>query len=124
MNSNKGKIPVLPLGRNNHPHQDWLGADLLESSSEEKDLGVLVDNRMLMSQQCVLVAKKANGILGGSRKSVTSRWRELILPLYCGEAPSGALCPSWAPQFQKDRDLLERVQQRATKMMRGLEHFS
>ncbi|PKU45431.1 rna-directed dna polymerase from mobile element jockey-like [Limosa lapponica baueri] len=49
MKFNKGKWRVVHLGRNNPLHQDRLGADLLESSSVEKDLGVLVDNRMTMS---------------------------------------------------------------------------
>ena len=37
-------------------HQYRLGDDLLERSSEEKDLRVLVNNRLAMSQQCALVA--------------------------------------------------------------------
>ncbi|PKU33893.1 hypothetical protein llap_15802 [Limosa lapponica baueri] len=82
MKFNKGKCRVLHLGRNNPLHQYRLRADLLESTSEEKDLGVLVDNRMTMSQQHVLVAKKANGTLGYIKKSVASRSREVILPLY------------------------------------------
>jgi len=29
----------------------------------------------------------------------------------------------WVPQFQKDEELLERVQRRAARMRRGLEHL-
>jgi len=84
-----------------------------------------VDEKLDMSH-CVLTAQQAKCILGCIKSSMASRSREVILPLYSAVVRSHLECyvKLWSPQQRKDMDLLEQVQRRATKMIRGLEHLS
>jgi len=125
MKFNKAECKVLHLGWGNLKHRYGLGREWLESSREEKDLGVLVDEIFNMSRQYALAAQKANCILGCSERSVTSRSREVILHLYSAPVRSHLeySVQFWSPQHKKDMELLEQVQRRTTKMIRGLEHL-
>ena len=79
-----------------------------------------------MNQQCALATKVANNILGYIRQNIDTKPREVILPFR-----SALVRPAlwfwvhfWASKRKRVLDILERVQHRATKMIKGLEHLS
>jgi len=102
MKFNKARCKVLHLGQGNPKHKYRLGGEWIESSPEE-NLEILVNQKLRITQQCVLADQKANHILGCTKRSEASRAREVILPIYSPllRSPPGVLRPALKPSAQE-----------------------
>lgn len=79
-----------------------------------------MDTKVIMSQQGTLAAKN-NSFLVCVRQNINSECGEVILPLCSGLLRH--IRSVQAPQYRRDMDLLGKVQQRATKIVKSLEHM-
>ena len=88
--------------------------EVLQSVSEESDLGVIISSDLKPSKQCVSAVKKANMTLGMIKRHIVSRDKDTIIRLFKGLVrPNLEYCiQSWNPAPVKDIELLEQVQHR------------
>ena len=107
MRFNKAK--VLHVGRGSpRYYTDWAKTPL-RAALLEKYLGVLVDKKPDVSQQCTLANGKVSCVLGCIKRGVASREREVVVPL-CSALVRPHLdyrVQAWGPQHRKDEEILE-----------------
>lgn len=126
MEFNVDKCSVIHLGKNN-PNADYRLFDKqLTASNKERDLGIIVDNKLKFSEQCDSVVSKANATLGMIKRNIVSRNHSIVTKLYKTLVrPKLEYCiQAWRPYLRKDVEKLERVQRRATKLISECRNFS
>ncbi|XP_069618598.1 uncharacterized protein [Ranitomeya imitator] len=104
MRFNNDKCKVIHMGRRNQCHHYTLNGKPLGKSDREKDLGILVNDKLTWSSQCQAAAAKANRIMGCIKRGLDTHDESIILPLYKSLVrPHMEYCVQfWAPVLRKD----------------------
>ena len=124
------KCHVMHIGSNN-PRQEYnMTKDnklhKLDSVSSEKDLGVLLDDKLKFTEHINIKINKANQILGCIKHTFKHINTEIFMLLYKSMVRPHLEYGSciWSPHLKRDIDAIERVQRRATRMIPALRHLS
>jgi ribonucleases P/MRP protein subunit RPP40 len=108
----------------------WLrneaGSHSLMGTVEERDLGIIVRNDLKSSAQCSAAASRGMSVIGLVKRNFRDLDAESFLILYKTYIrPHLEYCVQvWSPHLKKDVQLLERVQRKSTKLLRGLNKLS
>ena len=119
---NVAKCKVLHVGRTNEGAKYSMNGAELASTEEERDIGVRVTADMKPSRQCKEAAQRASGVLGQISRAFHYRDKKTFLQLYKQYVRPHLefAVPAWSPWTVADIGVLERVQERAVKMISGL----
>lgn len=119
MSFNVEKCKIMHLGSRNNKEDLFISGKALVEVEVEKDLGVVMTHDFKVGLQCSTVAKKCFQILGMINRTFTCKSKIILIPLFKSLIrPHLDYCVQvWRPHLQKDIDVLERVQRRATRMI-------
>ena len=119
---NETKCKVIHFGRNNPNHTYSMNGHNLETACEEKDLGVTFDQELKFRSHIRNIVSKANSRIGIIKRSFDELTVENFKILYKTQVrPILEYCSDiWFPIFIMDMKEIEKVQKRATKLVKGL----
>ena len=122
MEFNIDKCKVIQAGSANVNFQYKMNGVNLESVNSHKDLGIHISNNLKVEKQCKEAYKNANMQLGFIKRNFQYKSKDIILPLYKSIVRPHLeyAVQAWTPYYDKDIDLLEKIQHRATKLIPNL----
>ena len=122
MKFNVNKCKVIHIGSKNINFQYELNHNWLPVDNQETDLGVIITDDLKSSAQCLLARNKANKMLGIINRGISFKSENIVRKLYTTYVrPQLEYCVQfWSPYLNKDIDLIESVQRRATKIIPSL----
>jgi hypothetical protein len=122
MRFNIKKCKVMHLGRKNNKYEYEMAGQKLETTKEEKDLGVIVSDNLKPAAQCAKAAKTAMTVLGQISRAFQYRDRAVFMQLYKQYVRPHMefAVQAWAPYSAADIEVLEKVQRKAVGMVSGL----
>ena len=117
-----GKCKCMHMGEKNEKHPYRIGNTEVTVTTEEKDLGVTIDNQLKFHRHTNIVVNKANQILGLIAKTFETLDEEILPRLYKAlvrpHLEYGNVI--WGPRYVMDQQAVERVQRRATRLIPSL----
>ena len=127
---NSDKCKVLHLGSNNPRHEyEIKNGDVtskLETTNNEKDLGVFIDENLTFNHHLNTAVKKARSMAGMLQRHITYKVKGTMIPLFKALVrPVLEYAVSvWCPYMKKDIEKMEKVQQQFTKRVKGMSDLS
>ena len=122
MEFNVSKCKIMHIGRTNPRNEYLMNGQRVGTTDEERDIGVIISSNLKTSAQCREAARRANVVL----LQIHYRDKRIFIQIYKQYVRPHLefSVPAWSPWLQGDKDILERVQQRAIGMVSGLKGTS
>jgi hypothetical protein len=120
---NVAKCKIMHFGHENPGFEYTMSGQKLDTTGEERDIGVMVTKNLRPSAQCAKAARTATTVLSQLRRAFHFRDRHIFVRLYTQYVRPHLefASPAWSPWTQTDKECLERVQKKAIRMVSGLE---
>ena len=127
---NSDKCKILHVGSTNPRHEYYMRhngvLNKLETTDNEKDLGVFIDEKLSFAHHLTTSVKKGRSMTGIIMRHITHKTKDILIPLFKGlvrpilEYAVAVWCPYW----KKDIDKLEKVQRQFTKRIKGMKDLT